>query len=376
MRPFLHPFLLLIAMITPFALTAQYEKGEIVFTGGEVRVGYLQHDSDVELSRRVYYKPELSTAEGRAYGPNEVQTFAFDEGPSFETVPANYRDGEILIQQKAFAKVIARGTVDLLLLQSGIQEDVFILFARKQGRLYQLNEVKDQEITYRLSNGNHYQGLLNALTYDCRSRVADPRQIRFSRRAITELIDQYNTCRDGDYQPMDKAYEVAKQRRIYAEAFGGTIVGRRVIGTLLGGDRMVQREVFASVGLSLQMEVFKPSLSKRLLIHTGLEAYKWVTVQDKGFILPPFLSMALSMAAHYELHQGRRWQLYSRLGGTFTFDIGRDVIPRPGMVFGFGLYGPGDGRLGLQVATLSLFGGEGTTAWRIGYAIPLTTLDR
>lgn len=374
MKPYLPilPFLI----VFPYFLAAQYQQGSLKFIDGQVQSGYLLQDSDVELNARVWFKPDLSIAAERAYGPHDVQQFTFDDGVVFESVTATYQDGEIRMQHKAFARVIARGSIDLLVLQLSVHEDEFVLFARKDGRLHQLNELHDQEISHRLANGNHYRGLLNALTYDCRQRVMDIRELPFSRRRIMEVINQYNACRDKDYQPVADAYKVARERRLFAEFFGGTIVGRRIIGTQLGGDRIRQREVFASAGMALQMEVFKPSLSRRLLVHSGLEAYKWVAIQEESFILPPFISLALNMSAHYQFHQGHRLQWYSRLGGTFIFDLGRDVIPRPGMVFGFGCYGANGGRFGIQVSTLTFFGGEGITTWRLGYAIPLATFQR
>lgn len=365
--------LLLVLISLPFFLCAQYQKGAVRLKTGEILEGYIAQDTELELKRRVHFKESLGRTAFEVYSPNEIAGFTFEKGPVYDAILTHYRRDDVTFKEKAFAKLVATGTIDLYLSQTNIDESEFVFYARKDGRLHQLAE-SDQRLGndgYGYTTRSYYQGILNALTFDCRRRVGEVNQIPFSRREIVRAVDDYNACQDPDYQPMINQYKVAKERRYFVEFFGGPIIAKRSIEQFLSSERLVQREVFVAVGIAGQVETYKPALSHHLLVHNSLEAYKWITWQESGIVNPPVVSLAYNMSAHYVFSETARVKFFTRLGGTFILDIGRDILPSPGISLGLGTYFPSGGRLDFQLNAMSILGTEGTTAWRFGYAIPL-----
>lgn len=354
----------------PLLLQAQYQRGTIQLSSGELLAGFISNDTEVEIKHRVHFKPTLGRSDYKVYSPNQVSGFFFENGPAFESIETSYIRESILFKEKAFVKRVAEGKIDLYLSQLSIDEDEFVFYARKDGRVHQISQDKlDPNQDYVLRN--YYLGVLNALTFDCRNRIGDVQRLPFSRREIVELVDSYNYCQDPDYQPLANSYQVAKERRYFVEFFTGPLIARRELGGGFGSERIIGRETFIMAGLAAQVEVYKPALSKRLLVHNSLEAYKWIAWEDEGITSPPALSLVANIAAHYMFDETAKVKFYTRIGGAFVVDVGRQVLPRPGFSIGMGAYLPSGGRLGFQLTSLSILGSEGLTGWRLGYALPL-----
>lgn len=366
-------YTLLLIYIFPFLLIAQYKKGGIRLMNGETLYGYLAQDTEVELKRRVHFKKSLGKMAYEVYSPNEIAGFFFDKGPTFDAILTSFRRDNLELKQKAFAKLVARGTIDLYLFQENIEESKFIFYAEKDGQLHRLSEeeyiLRADGLGYK--RRSYYQGILKALTFDCRRRIGDIQNLPFSRKHIVETIHNYNACRDPDYEPLNNAYKVAREKRYFIEFFAGPLVGKRNFGSISGNDRLIRKEFFIVAGIAAQIETYKPSLSRNLLIHNSLEAYKWIAWEESGIIRPPALSLAYNMSAHYLFSETARVKFFTRIGGTFIMDIGENILPRPGISLGAGTYFPSGGRLDLQLSSFSFLTSDGITAWRIGYAIPL-----
>ncbi|MCB0630519.1 MAG: hypothetical protein R2824_12965 [Saprospiraceae bacterium] len=363
----LNTFLIL---VLPAMLTAQYEKGTIRLASGELLSGYIATDTEVELKNRIHFKQSLGKSDFETYSPNELTGFVFDKGAAFESIETSFIRESILFKEKAFVKLVAEGTINLYLSQLTVDEDEFVFYARKDGRVHRISQNKEDP-TQNYILKNYYQGVLNALTFDCRNRIGDVQRLHFSRRSIVELIDSYNYCQDPAYQPLANSYHVAKEKRYFVEFFSGPLIARRDLGSSFGSERIIGKETFAMVGLAAQVEIYKPALSKKLLVHNSLEAYKWVSLEASGILDPPVLSMVANIAAHYMFDESAKVKFFTRIGGAFVVDIGRQVLPRPGFSVGFGTYFPSGGRVSFQLTSLSLLGSEGLTGWRFGYAIPL-----
>lgn len=367
--------LLPVMLVFPFFLAAQFQKGAIRLSNGETLAGYIGHDTEVLLKRRIHFKESLGKTVYQVYSPNEIEGFFFEKGPSFETIQTSFKRENITFQEKAFAKVVAKGTIDLYLSQNDIEENEFVFYARKDGRLHQL---KDREYAvnsagYAYATQNYYQGIINALTFDCRKRIGNIEELPFSRKHIVETIDNYNACQDPDYTPLTNSYKVEKQKRYFVELFSGPIVARRNFGALTGNDRLILREVFVMLGIAGQIETYKPSLSRNLIVHNSLEAYKWVTWEETGIVNPPVLTAGYNMSAHYLFNERAKIRIFARIGGSFMLDIGRQILPSPGISLGFGSYFPNGARLDLHLNAISILGTEGVTSWRLGYAFPLAS---
>ncbi len=366
--------LLGVFLLCPVFLHAQYKKGEIRLLSGDKISGFIANDTEVELKKRVHFKPTLGKTSYEVYSPNEIAGFAFEKGPSYDAIQTSYRQNEVLFKEKAFAKVVAQGTIDLYLSQNNIEESEFVFYARKDGRLHQLSEylyTRDPDVYGGYVARSYYQGILNALTFDCRNRIGSIQQVPFTRRHIVETIDNYNACQNPDYQPIENSYKVDKERRYFIEFFGGIIRARRTYGDITTNDQIVEREIFIMGGLAGQIETYKPSLSRNLLVHNSLEAYKWIAWQESGILDAPVLSLAYNMSAHYVFDESARVKFFTRLGGTFIIDVGRHILPSPGISLGLGAYFPSGGRLDLQLNAMSILGTESISSWRVGYAIPL-----
>lgn len=362
-----------VLLCLPLFLMSQYQKGEIRLLNGETIDGYLSHDTEVELKSRVHYKASLGKTVYEVYSPNEIAGFSFDKGASYEAIQTSYRRENITFKEKSFVRLVAQGSIDLYLSQTNIEESEFVFYARKDGRIHQLAQYDyklDSDAGVYVSR-SYYQGILNALTFDCRKRIGLVHQVPFSRRHIVETIDNYNACQDPEYQPLVNSYKVAKERRYFIEFFSGPIIAKRSYGNLTSNERIVEKEIFLMVGLAGQVETFKPSLSRNLLVHNSLEAYKWVAWQESGVISAPVVSLAYNMSAHYVFSESAKVKFFSRLGGTFILDVGRDILPSPGISLGIGTYFPSGGRLDIQLNAMSILGTEGISSWRLGYAIPL-----
>lgn len=367
-----------VLLCLPIFSNAQFKKGEIRLSDGETITGYLSNDTEVELKRRVHFKETLGKTAFEVYSPNEIVGFSFEKGPTYESIQTSYRQNEILFKEQAFARIVARGSIDLYLSQNNIDESEFVFYARKDGRLHQLTEfvyTPDPYAYQGYSVRSYYQGILNALTFDCRRRIGSIEQVSFTRRNIVETIDNYNSCQDPEYQPIANSYKVDKERRYFIEFFGGPIIARRTYGDFATNEQVVAREVFVMAGIAGQVETYKPSLSRNLLVHNSLEAYKWIAWQESGVINAPVLSLAYNMSAHYVFNESEsaRVKFFTRLGGTFIVDVGRNILPSPGLSLGLGTYFLNGGRLDLQLNAMSILGTEGITSWRVGYAIPLAS---
>ncbi|PHN06691.1 hypothetical protein [Flavilitoribacter nigricans] len=362
-----------VLLLLPLFLSAQYQKGELTLLNGEVLTGYIAQDTEVELKKRVHFKESMGRSAYEVYSPNEISGFRFDKGSAYESIQTSYRREEILFKERTFAKLVAAGAIDLYLSQTNIEESEFVFYARKDGRLHQLSEYEyvEDPTGYGTGTKSYYQGILNALTFDCRQRIGFIQEVPFSRKHIVETIDNYNSCQDPNYQPLKNSYKVDKKRSYFIEFFSGPIIARRTYGDLALNEQIVVREVFAMVGIAGQVETFKPSLSRNLLVHNSLEAYKWVPWQESGAISAPALSLAYNMSAHYVFSESARIKFFTRIGGTFILDIGRDILPSPGISLGMGTYFPAGGRLDIQLNAMSILGTEGISSWRLGYAIPL-----
>lgn len=355
----------------PDQLSAQYQKGKVRLLSGETLPGYIQLDTEVDMRRRIQFKTNLSTSVYETYSPNEIAGFSFDQGAKFDAIDTYFKQEQVVYKEKYFAKLVAQGTIDLYLLQNDLEESGFVFYARKDGRLHRLNQERIDVHPHGYILRNYYQGVLNALTYDCRKRLGDIQYVPFSRKEIVETIDNYNACQDPEYEPLVNSYKVDKEKRYFFEFFAGPLIGKRNFGTIFGADRMIEREVFGMVGIAIQSDIYKPSLSRKVLLHNSLEAYKWITLEESGIIPPPLMSLAFNMSAHYIFDENARIKFFTRLGGTFVVDIGNGILPRPGISLGIGAYFPTGGRLGLQLSTVTILGTEGITSWRLGYAIPL-----
>lgn len=361
---------ILVILTLPILVSAQYQKGTIRLLSGELLSGFIAEDTEVEIKNRIHFKESLGKSDHKVYSPNQVAGFFFENGAAFESLETSYIRENILFKEKAFVKLVANGTIDLYLSQLSVDEEEFVFYARKDGRLHQIIEDKIDPTNEHVLH-NYYQGVLNALTYDCRNRIGNLQGLSFSRQGIVELVDNYNFCQDPNYQPLPNSYRVAKEKRYFIEFFTGPLIGRRDLSNGFGNERIIGKETFVMAGVAAQVEVYKPALSKKLLVHNSLEAYKWITWEENGIINPPALSLVANIAAHYMFDETAKVKFYTRIGGAFVLDVGRQILPRPGFCIGLGAYFPSGGRLSMQLSSLSILGSEGLTGWRLGYAIPL-----
>jgi len=360
----------------PILLIAQFQKGVIFLQSGEPVSGYIDQEPEVALKQRVHFKTSLGATKYETYSPNQIAGFSYDKGSSFESIETYFKKEQIVFKERSFAKVVATGVIDLYLSQLDIEESEFVFYARKSGRLHRMSQERIDISPYGYIIKNYYLGVLNALTFDCRTRIGNVDEVPFKREQIVRIIHNYNACQDPSYKPLKNTYQVAKEKRYFLEFFGGPLISKRDFGALTGMERNVLKEVFASVGVAAQVDVYKPSLSRNLLIHNSLEAYKWIAVEESGVIEAPVLSMAFTMAAHYMLNERDRVKVFTRLGASFVVDFGSTILPRPGISVGLGTYFPSGSRLSLQLSSLSLLGSEGITAWRLAYAFPLAVIQK
>jgi hypothetical protein len=357
-------------LILPLILSAQYQKGAVRLSSGEVISGFISNDTELELKNRIHFKESLGRSNFETYSPNEISGFFFDNGTVFESIETSFVRESILFKEKAFVKMVADGVIDLYLSQLSVDEEEFVFYARKDGRLHRISENKEDPGQNHILR-NYYQGVLNALTFDCRTRIGDVQQLPFSRKSIVELVDTYNHCQDPDYQPLLNSYHVPREKRYFVEFFSGPLIARRDLGGEFGSRRNIAKETFIMAGLAAQLEVYKPALSKKLLVHNSLEAFKWITWDDSAVVSPPAFSMTANIAAHYMFDETAKVKFFTRIGGAFVVDFGQQILPRPGFNVGAGVYFPAGGRLSLQLSSLSILGGEGLTGWRLGYGLPL-----
>lgn len=369
----------LVFLLFPTLLFSQYSEGTIELVTGEQLTGFIRKDGDSELQKEIYFKNSPGDNPAQVYYPKDARAFEIAGYAAFHAIPVSREENGILIKELEFAKLLARGPVDLYFVQTSVLQNTFVFYARKDDRLHLLS--KEQVL---LSSGNYtqkdsYKGVLTTLTFDCREQLGDMSGLRFTRKEILTLINAYNSCKDGGYVPLTaNTYQEPKERRYFAEIFTGPIIGKTgggVIGSRNPGDKKLY---FGMLGAGLQLESFRPSFSNKLIVNLGLGAYKWFNiseVSEEEYAVPDF-TITGNLSGQYLLSPYEaRLQWFTRLSAIFNFTFTEESPFTPGIAFGFGTYLPSGSRLGLQYETLSIFGG-GISQWRLGFAFLLGEVKR
>ncbi|PHN07030.1 hypothetical protein [Flavilitoribacter nigricans] len=353
--------LLVLSVLLPYRLIAQFEKGTITLPTGEEVNGYLRQDGDIELLEKLYFKTAPDQADARIYEPNELKAFRFEEGAEFQQIPVSFVEQGLLMSKKQFAKVMAQGTIDLYLSYGSLQKGTFVFYARKDGTLHKLSEKPLLLASGNYTQPNSYRGVLKALTFDC-GELSEPDQVAFRIRAITEFINTYNGCRDAGYQAMVTDFKTRLEKQYFGEAMVGINFSHFFVTPSTTGPDRLERVIFGQAGIALQMETVNPSFSRKLVTHYSIGLYKWAGLARIGGILdetPPTATLTATVAAHFIFNPLARLKWYTRLGAAANYDFGAQAALRPGYSFGFGAYLPSGVRLGVQLIS-----------WQFRVAVP------
>lgn len=358
-----------ILLLMPWLLSAQFGKGTIRLPDGQEVSGYIQQDGYVQLQDRLYFKASPEQSEAQLYRPKDLIGFRFDEGDEFHQILISYEENGLLLSKPQFAQVLALGTIDLYRFTEGLRSGRFVLYARKEGQLHKLSEDPILLSSGSYTVRNAYQGVLKVLLFDCKE-LTNVAATPFREKAITDLINTYNRCQDGAYQPLVTNNKAEKQKVFYVEALSGVSTGQvETASSMQEGDLVA----IWQVGLALQMENVNHRISRKLRTQYSLGLYKWIDNGDKRTLFGEFLpSMSLStnVSAHYIFNPLAKARIYSRLGVAVNFDFGAQLPLRPGVSLGLGVYLPSDMRLGLRYESLGIVTGK--TAWQAAVAVPFS----
>lgn len=332
----------LLCLLLPSLLVAQFEKGQLTLSSGEQLEGYLQKQAEGDLQQVVYFKLSLDIETATAYSPKDADAFRFDSGLEFQAIQVSRVTDNVQVQERSFAKVVARGAIDLYELLLNPIHDEFTFYAQKDGRWHQLS---DKPLL--LSSGNYtlsnsYIGVLKALTQDCPKDIGRVEQLRFLRKSIISYINAYNSCQDAAYQPLVQDFKVPRQSRY----FGGVMAGYASRKT--DGTTSQKRATILVLGVAAQLNTYNPAKSRKLVFDYSAEIYKWVELSG-GLSLDyplPSTTFSGSLAAHYLITPEARVKWYTRVGGSTNFNFDFPELPFSlGVHFGFGAYLPAGAKL-------------------------------
>lgn len=160
------------------------QPGFIVTTTGDTLKGFIK-DRDV-IEKTVQFRVP-STSNSTTYSPNQVRSFGFNNGSFYHSVEFPATDTTI---EPQFIQCFVKGYLSLY-----YRNRVFYV-SKNEGALAKMekNDVIDQS---RLREDKRYQKVLEYLTADCPSVVAQVRRTDFNTESLSNLVTSYNTCKTG-----------------------------------------------------------------------------------------------------------------------------------------------------------------------------------
>jgi len=248
-------------------LTAQkndFEKGIIFLKDGTSREGFIQRNTLQQNGQNIPFKENLE-AKSQIFGPTQIDRFEFlKDGTIFRSIVISYYkvvDGKSEKTGKAhrFAERLLTGEVTLYkapLLPLEYDSNVygskdFLYLIQKGDNFTQIDLLKSKPQGNTLIVSKNYRGLLRHILRDCKNAGNLVKNVDFSDRSITNLIEEYHHC----IGQTDKL--------IVAEESQPNEVNHKLrAGYLIIRDDFLEDKFAFNIGY--QGTIRMPSLSKRL----------------------------------------------------------------------------------------------------------------
>lgn len=362
-------FYLLLFILWPLFVKAQFQEATLTLMSGETLQGYLKQDGYEDLRERIEFKQSLNSSSIETYSPKEVSTFQFVDGERFRSIPVTYERNEVLIKDRQFAKVLAIGPIDLYLIYLNVSQDRFVMYVRKDGDYRKLSDEPFLLASGNYTSRNSYRGILRLLANDC-DAIDAVEEIDFTVSDLLQFANSYNDCLAADYQPILTDYVEEKESHFLGEVFAGIIRAEILLDQSAGPDPVEENVAISIAGIGAQWEILKPRRSRKFRLHQGVEGYKWFTpthikkvVGDEDI---PEVTLAARIAGHFIFDPNAKNQIFGRLGASFVFDIGSVPLFRPSTSWGIGNYFSSGNRVMLQYEALGIITIAGF--WRVSYA--------
>lgn len=219
---------------------------QFAFAQQDFRDGYivtLQYDTvflkiDYRSRAKSY---ELCRTKGgssiKEYSPEELSGYGFVNDKCFESG----------IIERSFVEVLVRGEPSLYRHGSSY-------YIKKDETLYHL-EQGEIKIEHNAKRDSRWKGLLAFITHDCLSGHEALKKLTFDERSITELIIQYNNCRQSQFT-------VYKTTKSWTKVEAGIVLGVTRSTLTVDNTKSHDHSVGPSIGLTLA--VSSPRVSSRM----------------------------------------------------------------------------------------------------------------
>lgn len=212
-------------LLKEYTKAQELKKGYIVKSDHEKIQGYLEERTDDELMSKVIFSAGLK-AERIAYNANELISFGFDYGRTFESFLLKVWNGKDSIETSVFAKRIWTGKIEMYTIQYDNNIVEYILKNNLTNEWVLLKRPVDET---RTENGHtivkrdlRYLQQLTAIKKDSKDAYVKQKDIGYSKPSILANIKAYDLPYADKY-PMN--YYVEKRAKLYGASYGFQIAG-------------------------------------------------------------------------------------------------------------------------------------------------------
>ncbi len=171
--------------------------------------GFIDRTAEVELSKKVLFKKDLSATVPVQYSPQELSEIRFkSDSVVFEAVEAEIRIGADIYKTMRFAKLMLKGYTNLYKLYLPVEErnvsvftnNIYVYVVKKEEKFFTIAEYENKvDNLYRVDK--RYQRVLSYIFSDCnqpevkRKLTKMIEQLRLIDKEIIAIISVYNACK-------------------------------------------------------------------------------------------------------------------------------------------------------------------------------------
>lgn len=257
--------LLLIALIyiTKFSFSqTDYRKGFVITNAGDTLSGLVDYREKAKAYKSCDFKAS-KVQNAITYEPGSIIGYGFENDKFFQSREISIKNQP---SQVVFVEVIVSGLVSLYKFK-----DTYFIEKDNKGLQQLLNETKEVFIDGKrvLKNSNQYIGTINMLVSDCAEIRTKVQKIKLDQKALTNLIEDYNRCKEAPSITFKAKKPWTKARIGVSGGFNVSKLNFKANPTYehLAGNF----EVSKSPMIGASLDILSPRLSERISFHAGLD---------------------------------------------------------------------------------------------------------